>query len=154
MYQFINHFTLFANYFTLFTNNIILFPNYSILFPNYSISFLDQCNVETASLLGIQGLSCSKDEGFEDSLFQKLFKAYNFYFLGVSIGRYVFEQFARETYLKKKRSVTLYVSTLCQETFMICHNFGHPNLQVSDSIFCYFSGPKCNKVVIISPFYH
>ena len=39
MYQFINHFTLFANYFTLFTNNIILFPNYSILFTNAFILF-------------------------------------------------------------------------------------------------------------------
>ena len=30
-----------------------------------------------------------------------------FCFLGVSIGRYVFEQFTRETNLKKKRSVIL-----------------------------------------------
>ena len=74
---------------------------------NVGMSFLVQCNVETAMLPGIQGLSCSKDEGFEGSLFQKLFKGYIFCFLGVSIGRYVFEQFARETNLKKKRSVVL-----------------------------------------------
>ena len=50
---------------------------------------------------------CSKVEGFEGSLIQKLFKGYIFCFLGVSIGRYVFEQFVRETNLKKKRSVIL-----------------------------------------------
>ena len=37
---------------------------------------------------------------------ENLFKGYIFGFLGVSIGRYVFEQFARETNLKKKRSVS------------------------------------------------
>ena len=38
-------------------------------------------------------------------LFHKLFKGYNFCFLGDSVGRCVFEQFAHETNLKKKRSV-------------------------------------------------
>ena len=74
---------------------------------NDRTSFLDQCNVEAASLPGIYSLSCSKDEGFEGSLFQKLFKGYIFCFVGVSIGRYVFQQFAREKNLKKKRSVAL-----------------------------------------------
>ena len=74
---------------------------------NDRMSFLDQYNVEAASFPGIYSLSCSNDEGFEGSLFQKLFKGYIFCFLGVSIGRYVFEQFARETNLKKKRSVKL-----------------------------------------------
>ncbi len=74
---------------------------------NDRTSFLDQCNVEAASLPGIYSLSCSNDEGFEGSLFKKLFKGYIFCFVGVSIGRYVFEQFARETNLKKKRSVPL-----------------------------------------------
>ena len=40
-------------------------------------------------------------------LFQKLFKGYMFCFLGDSFGRYIFELFARETNLKKKRSVHL-----------------------------------------------
>ena len=40
-------------------------------------------------------------------LFQKLFQGYIVCFLGDSFGRYVFEQYARETNLKKKRSVTL-----------------------------------------------
>ena len=72
---------------------------------NDRMSFLDQCNVEAASLPGTYSLSCSKVKGFEGSLFQKLFKGYIFCFLGVSIDRYVFEQFALETNLKKKRSV-------------------------------------------------
>ena len=38
-------------------------------------------------------------------LFEKLFQGYIFCFLGDSFGRYVFEQYARETNLKKKRSV-------------------------------------------------
>ena len=38
-------------------------------------------------------------------LFQKLFQGYIFCFLGDLFGRYVFEQYARETNLKKKRSV-------------------------------------------------
>jgi hypothetical protein len=38
-------------------------------------------------------------------LFQKNFKGYIFCFLGDSVGRYIFEQFAHETNLKKKRSV-------------------------------------------------
>jgi hypothetical protein len=42
-------------------------------------------------------------------LFQKLFKGYIFCFLGDSVGRCIFEQFARETNLKKKRSVPLCV---------------------------------------------
>ena len=73
---------------------------------NDRMSFLDQCDVEAASLPGIYSLSCSKVKGFE-VLFQKLFKGYIFCFLGLSIGWYVFEQFARETNLKKKRSVLL-----------------------------------------------
>ena len=41
-------------------------------------------------------------------LFQKLFKGYIFCFLGHSVGRYIFELFARETNLKKKHSVSLF----------------------------------------------
>jgi hypothetical protein len=40
-------------------------------------------------------------------LFQKLFKGYIVCFLGDSIGQYIFEQFAHETNLKKKRSVSV-----------------------------------------------
>ena len=38
-------------------------------------------------------------------LFQKLFQGYIFCFLGDSFGQCIFEQYARETNLKKKRSV-------------------------------------------------
>ena len=38
-------------------------------------------------------------------LFKKLFKVYIFCFLEHSVGRYIFELFAHETNLKKKRSV-------------------------------------------------
>ena len=74
---------------------------------NDRISFLDQCNVETASRLGLQGLSCSKVAGFEGGLFQKLFKGYIFCFLGNSFGKQIFELFAHETNLEKNRSVLL-----------------------------------------------
>ena len=43
--------------------------------------------------------------GFEVALFQKHFKGYIFCFLGHSVSKYIFELFARETNLKKKRSV-------------------------------------------------
>jgi hypothetical protein len=46
-----------------------------------------------------------KSRGLRVVLFQKLFKGYIFGFLGHSVGRYVFKLFARETNLKKKRSV-------------------------------------------------
>jgi hypothetical protein len=46
-----------------------------------------------------------KSRGLRVALFQKLFKGYIF-FLGHSVGRYVFELFACETNLKKKRSVS------------------------------------------------
>ena len=36
----------------------------------------------------------------------KTFQALHFFFLGDSFGRYIFELFARETNLKKKRSVS------------------------------------------------
>ena len=52
-----------------------------------------------------------KSRGLRVVLFQKLFKGYIFCFLGHSVGRYVFELFARETNLEKKRSVT--VCDLC-----------------------------------------
>ena len=74
---------------------------------NVGMSFLGRCNVEVVSPPGFQGLSCSKVEGFEGGLFQKLFKGYIFCFLGHSVGRYVFELFAFETNLKKKHSVML-----------------------------------------------
>ena len=54
-----------------------------------------------------KGLSCSKVAGFEGSLFQKLFKGYICCFLGHFVRGQLFEQFARETNLKKKRSVKL-----------------------------------------------
>ena len=72
---------------------------------NGRMSFLDQCNVETVSRLGFQGLSCSKVAGFEGGSFQKLFKGYIFCFLGHLVGGQLNEQFAHETNLKKKRSV-------------------------------------------------
>ena len=49
---------------------------------NGEMSILGQCNVETVSHLGFQGLSCSKVAGFEGGLFQKLFKGYIFLFSG------------------------------------------------------------------------
>ena len=79
---------------------------------NYKMSFLDQCNVETASRLGIQGLSCSKVVGFEDGIIQKLFKGYIFCFLWHSVGRQSFELFAPETNLEKKSSVSSCPSVL------------------------------------------
>ena len=71
------------------------------------MSFLGQFNVETVSLLGFYGISCSKVAGFEGGLFQKLFKGYIYYFLGHLVSRYKFKLSARETNLMKKRSVTL-----------------------------------------------
>ena len=44
--------------------------------------------------------------GFRVVVFQKLFKGYNFWFRGDSFGRYIFELFARETNVRKKRSVS------------------------------------------------
>ena len=46
-----------------------------------------------------------KVEGFEGGLFQKLFKGYIFCLLGNSFGQLIFELFAHETNLEKKRSV-------------------------------------------------
>ena len=46
-----------------------------------------------------------KLRGLRVVLDQKLFKTYIFCFLEHSFGRYIFELFARETNLKKKRSV-------------------------------------------------
>ena len=74
---------------------------------NIGMSFLGQCNVETVLPPGFQGLSCSKVQGFEGGLFQKLFKGYIFCFLGHLVGRYIFELSTRETNLMKKRSVEL-----------------------------------------------
>ena len=48
-----------------------------------------------------------KSRGLRVVLFQKLFQGYIFCFLGDSFGRCIFEQYARETNLKKKRSVRL-----------------------------------------------
>ena len=75
---------------------------------NARVSFLGLCKVKTVSRPGFQGLSCSKVAGFEGGLFQKLFKGYIFCFLGHLVGGKIFEEFARETNLKKKRSVSLY----------------------------------------------
>ena len=47
-----------------------------------------------------------KLRGLRVVVFQKLFKCYIFCFLGYSVGRYVFESFAPETNLTKKRSVS------------------------------------------------
>ena len=74
---------------------------------NVGMSFLGRCNVETVSCLGFQGLSYSKVAGFEGGYFQKLFKDYIFCFLSHLFGGQLFEQFARETNLKKKRSGSL-----------------------------------------------
>ena len=48
--------------------------------------------------------------GFEGGLFKKLFKGYIFCFLGHLVGGQLFELFARETNLKKKSSVCMYVT--------------------------------------------
>ena len=74
---------------------------------NIGMSFLGQCSVDTVSPPSFQGLSCSKVQGFEGGLFQKLFKGYIFCFLGHLVGRYIFELSGRETNLMKKRSVHL-----------------------------------------------
>ena len=47
-----------------------------------------------------------KSRGLRVVLFQKLFQGYIFCFLGDSFGQCIFEQYARETNLKKKRSVS------------------------------------------------
>jgi hypothetical protein len=48
-----------------------------------------------------------KWRGLRVVLCQKLFKGYMFCFLDHSVGQYIFKLFARETNLKKKRSVKL-----------------------------------------------
>ena len=53
-----------------------------------------------------------KSRGLRVVLFQKLFQGSIFCFLGDLIGRCIFEQYARETNLKKKCSV-------CMHTFDI-----------------------------------
>ena len=53
---------------------------------NVGMSFLSQCNVDTVSRSGFQGLSCSKVAGFEGGFFQKLFKGYIFCLLGHFVG--------------------------------------------------------------------
>ena len=75
------------------------------------MSFLGRCDVETVSCPGFQGyrfqgLSCSKVVGFEGGLFQIFSRATFFCFLGHLVGGYLFDLFALETNLKKKRSVT------------------------------------------------
>ena len=72
---------------------------------NVGMSFLGQCNVETVSSQGFQGLSCSIVAGFEGGLFQKNFKGYIFCLLIQLVD--IFELFASETNLKKKRSVSM-----------------------------------------------
>ena len=75
-------------------------------FEIWKISECNFCNVETVSPPGFQGLSCSKVQGFEGGLFQKLFKGYIFCFLGHLVGRYIFGLSTRETNFMKKRTVT------------------------------------------------
>ena len=48
-----------------------------------------------------------QSRGLRLALFQNFFKGYIVCFMDHSVGRYVFELFARETNLKKKRSVML-----------------------------------------------
>ena len=84
---------------------------------NGRMPFLCQCNVEKVSHLGFQSLSCSKVAGFEGGFFQKLFKGNIFCFLGHLVGGKIFEEFARETNLKKKRSVRL-ESKSCKGFFL------------------------------------
>ena len=57
--------------------------------------------------------SAEKSMGLRVVLFQKRFKGYIFCFLGHSVGRYIFELFARETKLQKKRSVGLCILPRC-----------------------------------------
>ena len=73
----------------------------------YRMSFLSQCNVEAASHPGLQGLSCSKVARFEGGFITKTFQGLHFLFSGGLVGQYIFEQFAHETNLKKKRSVSM-----------------------------------------------
>ena len=87
---------------------------------NGRMSFLGRCNVETVSCPGFYGLSCSKLEGFEVGVFQKLFNGYIFCFLGHLVGGYIFELFARETNLKKKRNVIQSESNILGS---ICNQF-------------------------------
>ena len=77
---------------------------------------LKPCDFWAREALGARRRDClkitvshpgSKVAGFVGGLFQKLFKGYIFCFLGDSVGRCIFEQFARETNLKKKRSVRM-----------------------------------------------
>ena len=51
--------------------------------------------------------TAQKSRGLRVVLFQKLFLGYIFCFLGDSFGRCIFEQYAHETNLKKKRSVKM-----------------------------------------------
>ena len=53
--------------------------------------------------------SAQKSKGLRVILFKKLFQGYIFCFLGDSFGQCIFEQYARETNLKKKRSLSMCV---------------------------------------------
>ena len=96
------------------------------------MSFLGRCNVEVVSPPGFQGLSCSKVEGFEGGLFQKLFKGYIFCFLGHLVGRYIFELPTRETNLMKKRSVSM----LEKKGLQIKRNWSKPSHLDHSTMFC------------------
>ena len=55
----------------------------------------------------VRASRASPAQKFEGGLFQKHFKGYIFCFLSHLVGGYLFEQFAFETNLKKKRSMSL-----------------------------------------------
>ena len=65
-------------------------------------------------------------------MFQKLFKGYIFCFLGRLVGEKIFEQYARETNLKKKRSVRLCNERQIVEIFDMSGHRDELHLNIND----------------------
>ena len=74
---------------------------------NYSVSFWAHVMLRELRIWASRASPAQKSRGLRVVLFQKLFQGYILCFLGDSFGWCIFEQYARETDLKKKRSVCL-----------------------------------------------
>ena len=74
---------------------------------NYSMSFWADVMLRQPRIQASSASPTQKSGGLRVVLFQKLFLGYIFCFQGDLFGRCIFEQYAHETNLKKKRSVYL-----------------------------------------------
>ena len=80
---------------------------------NAGMSFLANVMLRQSHVRASRASPAQESKGFEGGLYQKLFKGYIFCFLSHLVGGQLFEQFAKETNLKKKRSVILPQHQVC-----------------------------------------